>query len=230
MNEEILLPIFKKIHKQKELNGTKELIDINIKNLNPYQPLMNFPGRSSPEKYIKQESLWYNSQDLCINGWMDHIEIWRNISSRSGMINSNYGWCIYSDKNFNQYKNVLEELSKNIDSRRGTMLYSRPKIWKDWNSYGKSDFICTIYTQHYIRNNKLIYIVYQRSCDMIFGLMSDFAHHCSTYQKLYKDLKKVYPKLEKGFINYNISSAHVYKRHFKMLKTIVGKNNENRNN
>jgi len=101
------------------------------------------------------------------------------------------------------------------------MIYTRPSMHYDYNRDGMSDFICTNTTQQFIRNNKLIYRVDQRSMDMVFGLFNDLAWHQTVYNRFYNDLKKEYPNLEKGYININIGSAHVYERHFGMLEKIV---------
>ena len=229
-NEEILLPYFKKLKKLKDNNefiidktGVKivEIINCNIKGLNPQQWYLEFNGRKSPVKYIKKEIEWYNSMSLNIKGYVDDVEIWKKVSSKDGFINSNYGWCIYSKDNYKQYDNSLLELIKNQDSRRACMIYNRPSMWEDYKKDGMNEFICTFSTQQFIRNNKLIYIIYQRSADAIFGaLFVDFAWHCEVYIKLYNNLKKHYNNLEIGQIDFNCGSLHIYERHFEMLDKI----------
>ena len=145
----------------------------------------------------------------------------KDMLSKDGFINSNYGWCIYSKDNYKQYDNSLLELIKNQDSRRACMIYNRPSMWEDYKKDGMNEFICTFSTQQFIRNNKLIYIIYQRSADAIFGaLFVDFAWHCEVYIKLYNNLKKHYNNLEIGQIDFNCGSLHIYERHFEMLDKI----------
>ena len=43
-------------------------------------------------------------------------KIWKDIASDEGKINSNYGWCIYSEENGYQYHNVKRELKNNPNS------------------------------------------------------------------------------------------------------------------
>jgi thymidylate synthase len=61
-----------------------------------------------------------------------------------------------------------------------------------------------------------------RSNDAIFGFMNDFVWHCHVYEKLLKDIQKIYPEVtssEDGII-WNASSFHIYERHFKLLDTL----------
>ena len=228
-NEDILLKSFKKLYalykKEKfviDKSGVKviELIDHHISNLNPKQPYLDFGVRKTNEDYVKKESNWYNSQSLSINGYVDDVKIWKQVADKDGLVNSNYGWCIYSKDNYNQYENCLHELEKNQYSRRACMIYNRPSMQIDYCKNGMSDFICTFSTQQFIRNNKLYYIVNMRSNDSIFGFGNDFAWHCEVYNKLYNDLKKTYPKLKYGKIHWNAGSFHIYERHFDLLKDI----------
>lgn len=231
-NEEILLPVYQQLKDKLDNNDfcidksgvkTVELINCNIKGLNPEQKILEFNGRKTPLKYVEKESRWYNSQDLNIKGWVDDVEIWKQVCDKHGYVNSNYGWCIYSAENHKQYLNSLESLINNKDTRQAMMIYTRPSMHYDSKRDSMSDFICTPYTHQFIRNDKLKYIVYQRSCDMIFGLFNDLAWHQEVYMKLYNDLLSHYPNLKVGDIDINLGSAHIYERHFSMLEKIVQK-------
>ena len=54
-------------------------------------------------------------------------------------INSNYGHLIWSEKYFSQYENAVTELENNPDSRRASMIYTRPSIWQEYNENGKNE-------------------------------------------------------------------------------------------
>jgi len=160
--------------------------------LNPNQPIINFNIKKTNEEYCKKELNWYLSKSLSIKKYVDDIKIWNEVCTKdkNKLINSNYGWCIFSQDNYNQYKNCLKELLININSRRAMMIYTRPSMWKDYNKNGMSDFICTNCIQCFIRNNKLIYVIEQRSCDFIFGFFNDFYWHCYVYNKLLIELRE----------------------------------------
>jgi thymidylate synthase len=50
--------------------------------------------------YVQREEEWYNSMDRCVHSIPGGApQIWRAVADRDGMINSNYGWAIYSPEN-----------------------------------------------------------------------------------------------------------------------------------
>jgi len=193
--------------------------------LNPMQPELNFFDiRKTPKNYCEKEIKWYDTQDLSIIGHVDDIAIWKNVATKDGNfeINSNYGWCIYSEENYNQYDNCIEELKKQKDSRRAVMIYNRPSMWIDYNRNGMNDFMCTLAVQIMIRNNQLFYIINQRSLDVWFSFLgSDLYWHCVVYQRLLKELQLYYPELQIGCLIWVANSFHLYERHFESLKKII---------
>lgn len=205
-------------------NKTIELINKNVK-LNPLQNEINLQFKKTNKEYCIKELKWYLSQSLSIINYVDDIKIWNNIASKNNkqLVNSNYGWCIFSNENHNQYFNCLNELIKNKNSRRALMIYQRPSMWNDYNFEEKNDFLCTDGVQCFIRNNNLIYIIKQRSCDLIYGFFNDFYWHCYVYNKLYTDLLYFYSDLKIGYIDYNFCNIHIYEKHFDLLKNIIEK-------
>jgi len=232
-NEEIMMPTYLELSSKLEnedyvidKTGSKlvEIINHQIKNLNPLQPVLEFNGRKTPVKYCEKELKWYNSKNLNIKGYVDDIKIWNDIADKDGFVNSNYGWCIYSKENYKQYDNCLNTLKNNKESRRAVMIYTRPSMQYDYKTDGMNEFMCTYGTQHFIRNNKLKTIYILRSNDGIYGWMNDWYWAANVHNKLYADLLQYYPKLEVGTVDWNAASFHVYARHFDMLKKIVTTN------
>jgi thymidylate synthase len=181
--------------------------------------------------YIKREIDWYTSQSLDV----DDIEgktpkIWQDISSRSGLIHSNYGYLIYSDENENQYASCLNALLDDKNTRRAIMIYTRPQIQREYDNNGMSDFICTNSVQYVIRNNKLHAIVNMRSNDVIFGYRNDWAWQKHVLSKLVKEYNATarlrhinYVGVSAGDITWQIGSLHVYERHFKYIEDEISK-------
>lgn len=168
--------------------------------------------------YAYRELEWYLSESLSVNDIPGGAPtIWKQVSSKDGLINSNYGWCIFSNENGYQYANVLSELKRYKDSRRALMIYTRPDMWHDYNKDGMSDFMCTSTVHVLIRNDTLIYIVNQRSCDAVYGYKNDMFWHRYVYEKLFNDLSKYY-HLKKSPIIHQVGSLHVYERHFKFIE------------
>ena len=168
--------------------------------------------------YAHRELEWYLSESLNVNDIPEGAPaIWKQVSSKDGYINSNYGWCIFSNENGFQYANALLELLSFKDSRRALMIYTRPSMWNDYNKDGMSDFMCTSTVHVLIRNDTLIYIVNQRSCDAVYGYKNDMFWHRYVYEKLFNDLSKYY-HLKKSPIIHQVGSLHIYERHFKFLE------------
>lgn len=164
-------------------------------------------------EYIKRELEWYESQSLNVNDIPGGPpKIWKTVADDKGFINSNYGWCIYSEENGDQYGNCFFELKKNPDSRRATMIYIRPNMWQDYNKNGRSDFMCTYAVQYFIRNKELIASVFMRSNDSWAGYRNDYSWQKHVLDKLSKQLG-----VKPGFIIWNAGNLHLYDRQFYLL-------------
>jgi len=176
--------------------------------------------RKPSYEYIERELEWYKSQSLYVNDIPgDTPKIWKDIASDEGKINSNYGWCIYSEENGHQYKNVLRELSRNYNSRRATMIYNRPSMHLDYNRDGMSDFMCTYANTFYIRDRKLISHYLMRSNDAVFGYNNDYAWARYVQNQLAEDLG-----MEVGELIWTASNFHVYERHFNFIEEFIDAN------
>jgi len=173
--------------------------------------------RKPAYEYIQRELEWYKSQSL----YVDDIpggapQIWKDVSSDEGKINSNYGWCIYSEENGNQYKHVQRELRNNPNSRRATMIYNRPSMHLDYNRDGMSDFMCTYANTFYIRDGKLDSHYLMRSNDAVFGYNNDYAWARYVQNQLAEDLG-----IEVGNLIWTASNFHVYERHFNFIEELI---------
>lgn len=160
--------------------------------------------------YVKREEEWYNSQSLNVNDIPGGApQIWKTVADKDGYINSNYGFCIFSPENHSQYDHVLQELRANPASRRGTMIYTRPSMWDDYNKNGRSDFMCTNAVGYIIRDGAVHCHVQMRSNDSIMGFKNDRAWQSHVLNKIATDLN-----VEVGNIYWNVTSLHVYARHY----------------
>ena len=166
------------------------------------------------EDYVRREMNWYKSMSRNVYDIEPPVpEIWKAVADKDGNINSNYGWCVYSEENYDQYNRCVAELKKNPDSRRAILIYTRPSIWVDFDENGRSDFICTNACQYLIRNNKLVSIVNMRSNDAIYGFKNDAAWQMYIHQQMADELG-----IETGDLIWNAGSLHVYQRHFDLVK------------
>jgi thymidylate synthase len=177
------------------------------------------------KNYIKKEWDWYLSEDLSIK---NHPGIgtnptWISCATKDDKqeVNSNYGWCVYSKDNGYQLENCLHVLLKDKTSRNALLMYTRPSIHEDMYRNGMHDMICTVFSQFFIRNNKLEMIHVMRSNDFKFGFLSDFAWSCLVYQDLFNNLSEIYTDLRPGKIRWTSTSMHLYSRHYDILKNLA---------
>lgn len=225
-------------------NGTKELL---------YQVFVadkNYIVRKSKEPYQTNELHWFLTQSRNIKdlemmaGFVP--KIWKDIAEIDGRINSNYGWCCLSEENGSQFKNAMEHLLHDKDSRRAIMIYNRPTMHEDWianrvdnkqnylnkpNNWKslsgeeykslRGDFMCCQNNHFIIRDNKLIMTVHMRSMDAVYGYNADYIWFNLIFDKALQVLKRKYKDLERGEMVIYADSLHVYERHFKDLETRV---------
>lgn len=176
------------------------------------------------EEYIAAEIDWYESMstninDIFINSDKEPPAAWKATANKHGEINSNYGHLVFSTKFYEQFYQVVNELTENNFTRRATMVYTRPSIWVEYNENGKNDFICTNAVTYYIRDNKLHCVVQMRSNDVIYGYKNDYAWQKYLLAKVadyYLD-QNIFDELEPGNIYWQVQNLHVYQRHFKLL-------------
>lgn len=166
------------------------------------------------EDYVKRELEWYKSMSRNVKDIPSGPpKIWQQVADKNGRINSNYGWCIWSVVNGEQYKKCMAQLKADQNSRRAIMIYTRPSMQEEYNHNGMSDFMCTNTVQYLIRGGELYAIVNMRSNDVVYGYKNDYAWQSYVQQSLAADLG-----VEVGPIIWNVGSLHVYERHFGLVK------------
>ena len=166
-----------------------------------------------------RELRWYMSQSLNVNDIAPPVPaVWKQVASSKGMINSNYGWCIFSRRNGYQFHKAIDSLVKNKNSRQAVMIYIRPSMHEDSILDGMRDFMCTYSTQLLIRDGKLHHIVNMRSNDVVYGFKGDRFWQDTVLDLALSRLKVTYPDLVKGSLYWNAGSLHVYPKHFNLVQ------------
>lgn len=162
--------------------------------------------------YTQRELDWYLSMSLNVNDLEDTPKIWKDVATREGYINSNYGYLVFHPNNGFQYDFVRDELKKNPNSRRAEMIYTRPSMHTDYNRDGMSDFCCTNSVSYFIRDRRLHAHVKMRSNDIVYGYRNDYFWQKYVLNRLANDLE-----ISIGDIYWTASSLHIYERHFYLL-------------
>lgn len=231
-NTDDILNIFKEKYRNGEfriIGGKQKTVEIQNAN---FIADKDWIVREPNYEYARREIAWYDTMSLYIKDIPDKIPIiWQNVSDINGKINSNYGWCIYSEENGSQYKNCLYNLINDIHTRQGVMIYNRPSMHNDATYNHMKDFMCTFAIQCFLNECDdgyyLRYIVYQRSSDAIFGYNTDHLWHKEVQKRLAADLENEFNKDKKdddyihvhcNLIEFNCGSIHVYERHFHFLE------------
>jgi len=227
-NAKALQPLYKKLNeniKNSEIyqlaNGDQFVEILGAEAiLDQTELYVDFNSRKTPRDYISKELQWYLSKSSNIELVSD-VKIWSHIADINREVNSNYGKLVFSRENFNQFNNVLNKLLEDEYTRQAIIIYTRPSIHYEYNSFGASDFICTNFQHFFIRNNKLNCITSMRSQDCIYGTFNDIPWFHFVIQSMHTALQQKYSTLEPGYHKLIVNSFHAYKRHFKLVSKIA---------
>ena len=179
-------------------------------------------------EYAQKEIEWYNLQSRNVNDIPgDKVPaMWKACATADGRINSNYGWCVFSEENGSQYEHCLNKLTDDPHTREAIMIYNRPSMWQDYNKDGMHDFMCCQNQQYFINerdgNAYVDVIVNFRSNDAVFGYCNDYIWSKYVLDKLTADLtERTGIRHISRNIYWNAGSLHIYERHFKHIEKLL---------
>lgn len=227
LNTQDILNIFIEKYKNNEFriigNDVQQSKTLEIQNANF---IVDKPWivREPNYDYFEKEMAWYMSESLNVNDISGGApQMWKACADPLGYINSNYGWCIFSNDNGYQFEHCLNKLKEDPHTREAIMIYNRPSMQEDYCKNGMHDFMCCQNVQYFIneRNNEtyLDCIVNFRSNDAVFGFNNDALWILNVQAMLAHRLTKETGKhiSSDGHIYWNAGSLHIYERHFKYL-------------
>ena len=181
--------------------------------INPTMPLADFDARPFNWKYFMGEMAWYLKQDRNVDYINNFSSFWKNIADEEGNINSNYGHLLFGK----QIQWALDSLKKDINTRQAISFISNPGV----QYHGNKDFVCTIYLNFWVRNNKLNMKVQMRSNDIFYGLTFDAPFFAFVQQTMHQWLLESYPDLALGTYYHCADNIHFYERHFELAQEII---------
>ena len=196
-------------------SAQKELLFTKIELQDPSRLDITVPDRKFNLDYAMVEWLWYLSGDRRVVNIGKFAKIWRDIQDEYGCVESNYGSYLFPK----QWGWVIEELSRDKDSRRATISINVPSH-KFKNSL---DYPCTHYLHFFIRENKLFMSANMRSNDAVFGFCNDVFTFCLFQQLMLNELRPLYPEIQLGSYFHFSGSFHIYSRHWSMMNSIFEK-------
>ena len=141
--------------------------------------------RPLPQKYLNAEINWYESEERNANALERYYgkipEMWRKVMAPDGTVNSNYGWCVFSEEAGDQFGAALDVLNgdgpnEGQESRRAIMMYQRRRWREHAKEHGANDQPCTIYV-HMYKTDRLNYVINMRASDAIYGFTPDIHWH-----------------------------------------------------
>lgn len=172
-------------------------------------------------EYFEKELDWYLSESLNVNDIKGGApKMWKACATPLGYINSNYGWCVFSNTNGNQYENCKQHLIEDSHTREAIMIYNRPSMQQEFNKDGMHDFMCCQNVQYFINEHDnesyLDCVVNFRSNDAVFGFNNDALWNKYVLDKLANEIN-----VKPGIMYWNAGSLHIYERHFKYIEELV---------
>jgi thymidylate synthase len=181
--------------------------------INPLFAIPDFEVRPFNFKYFLGEMSWYLKRDRNID-YINHFSsFWKNIADENNEINSNYGFMLFGE----QLQWALDSLLNDKNTRQAIAFVSRPSV----QYKGNKDFVCTIYLNFWIKNDKLNMKVQMRSNDIFYGLSYDAPFFAFVQQTMWKLLRDKYTELELGTYYHCADNIHFYERHFELADQIV---------
>lgn len=182
--------------------------------IDPTRPIADFKDRPFNFKYFAGELAWYLHRDRDVEYITHFSKFWKSLTNPgTNLINSNYGNLVLNEE---QYGWVIDSLKADKSSRQAVMFFNRP----DFQFKDNKDFVCTLYSNFFIRKNKLYMKVQMRSNDIFFGLTFDAPFFSFLHQSVYLSLLETYPDLELGYYFHSVDNIHFYERHFGLAAEI----------
>ena len=192
--------------------------------INPIYPIANFSDRKFNWKYFAGELAWYLKKDRDIDYINNFSSFWKGITNPgTNEINSNYGSLVLNE----QLDWVIKSLIKDKNTRQAIAFFNRPQFQFE----GNKDFVCTMYANFFIRNNKLHMKIQMRSNDIFYGLTFDAPFfsflHQTVYQSVWRErvLNGEDEHLELGTYYHCADNIHFYERHFELANKIRNADN-----
>ncbi len=193
-----------------------ETINANLCIRRTTEEFFSMNSRPNILKYLCAETCWYFGGSTSLEFISKYSKFWLKLQP----IHSYYGALIFKEENIfgnTQYFWAINSLIKDKNSRQAIMHFNN----SSHQFFENKDFVCTMYLQLFIRNNKLILISNMRSQDLIKGMTYDIPFFILVQKEAFKVLKYWYPELILGELYHNVGSLHVYESDFKLLDTMA---------
>jgi thymidylate synthase len=186
------------------LENTKCILNEGFYLVNPMDNKILTTYRHWNNIYADIEWDWYLSENRSVEQIKLKAKIWDTMHNGDNIVNSNYG---YQWNRNNQLEYVINELKRNVNSRRAILTIYDGKEHLEY----KQDTPCTLNIVFNVTNSKLNMSVLMRSNDLWYGFCND--QYCfSKLQELVAD--KLDIKI--GWYYHFANNLHLYEKHFNL--------------
>lgn len=179
--------------------------------IEPGNSIINFDDRPFNWSYFLGEICWYFSKSNSIDWISKFSSFWNGIADSNNNINSNYGKILFNG----QLSWAHNKLKADKNTRQAIAFIND----KEYQYEGNKDFICTMYLNFWIRNNKLYMKVQMRSNDLFYGTTFDVPFFAIIHKSMLNSLLETYTDLILGEYYHYADNVHFYEKH----KPIVDK-------
>ncbi len=194
--------------------GTKSIFGYQMR----FDLSKGFPCITTKKLHLKSiihELLWFLAGDTNTKYLKDNgVRIWDEWADDDGNLGNIYGyqwrsWPSPDGNHIDQISQVINDIKSKPNSRR--------LIVSAWNVSDIKNMAlppCHAFFQFYVNENKLSCQLYQRSADIFLGVPFNIA----SYSLLTMMIAQVC-NLQYGDFVHTLGDAHIYKNHFKQVKT-----------
>lgn len=187
----------------------KEVQGLHIQVKKPWKHVITNKARKMDLRFAIGEFLWFINKSNNLNYMTFYNKRYKNFSDDGHTLHGAYGPRIFE----RSWTEAIEKLKSDVHSRQAVInIYDDSLDLKNETK----DVPCTLTMQFMIRNNKLNLFVNMRSNDLIWG----FPYDCFSFTMLQELMAKEIG-VEIGTYHHFINSAHIYKRHFDVSKSII---------
>ena len=193
-----------------------EIQDFCFTLTDPTSNLYKTGPRSSQERYIAAETLFYFSGSNQLKWINKFAKFWDQVANTDWTVNSAYGKLIFVEQNMfgiTEYGWALSKLLDDKDTRQALMHFNKPKHQDPFTK----DFVCTKDGVFSIRDNKLNLTISMRSNDAVWGTPTDVAFFTILQQQMLRHVQVKYPEVTLGTYSHFVNSLHVYDKHYDIL-------------
>lgn len=191
-----------------------ESIELDVSHLDDRMvclPRYRATGKVSSIKYAIAETIWYASRQRQTSLIAKFGPIWKQMEDSNGLVNSNYGYQIFNNQDF-------EEKSAELIRKKKV----RFLIASDENQHSRTDLVCNNAVDIYLDDeNQLSVRVVARSIDLIFGYPYDmfaaqlFVRYLQRYLMNKLNISTSFKNLR-----FDIENVHIYKRNISSIQEI----------